>query len=124
MILLVFLAQTLRIIVPYLLAAAGGVMSERVGVIALTLEGFMLTGAFTAAVGSYYLGGPWAGMACGLLLAFAASRLLRSFVFGITPHDPLTFAVVAGVLAVVAILASYIPARRATRIDPLEALRG
>ena len=63
------------------------------------------------------------GMAAGLSLSFIASRMLRSLVFGITPHDPLTFAVVAALLALVAIAASYLPARRATRIDPLEALR-
>ena len=48
-----FLAQTLRIAVPYLLAAAGGVLSERAGLIGLSLEGYMLGGAFCAAVGSY-----------------------------------------------------------------------
>jgi simple sugar transport system permease protein len=74
-ILLVFLAQTLRIVVPYLLAAAGGVMSERVGVIALTLEGFMLTGAFTAALGSYFAQSPWVGLLCGLLGGLAFSLL-------------------------------------------------
>jgi general nucleoside transport system permease protein len=66
-----FLIQTLRIAVPYLFAAAGGIVSERSGIIALTLEGFMLTGAFCAALGSYYSGSPWvgilAGMAGGLL---------------------------------------------------------
>ena len=71
MIVLAFLAQTLRIVVPYLFAAAGGVVSERAGVIALTLEGVMLTGAFCAALGSYYSGSAWigvlAGMAGGLL---------------------------------------------------------
>jgi simple sugar transport system permease protein len=66
-ILVAFLAQTLRIAIPYLLAAAGGVMSERVGVIALTLEGFMLSGAFATAVGSHAFGNPWAGLVCGLL---------------------------------------------------------
>jgi len=74
-ILLVFLAQTLRIDVPYLLAACGGVMSERVGVVALTLEGFMLTGAFTAAVGSYYANSPWVGIVCGLLGGLALALL-------------------------------------------------
>jgi len=74
-ILLVFLAQTLRIVVPYLLAAAGGVMSERVGVVALTLEGLMLSGAFTAAVGSYYAGSPWVGIACGLAGGLAMALL-------------------------------------------------
>jgi simple sugar transport system permease protein len=75
MIVLVFLAQTLRIVIPYLLAACGGVMSERVGVVALTLEGFMLTGAFTAAVGSYFAGGPWVGLVCGLLGGLAMALL-------------------------------------------------
>jgi ABC-type antimicrobial peptide transport system permease subunit len=45
-------------------------------------------------------------------------------VFGITEHDPATFVVVGIVLTVVAVAASYVPARRATRIDPLSALRG
>ena len=51
---LLFLAQTLRIAIPYLFAAAGGVISERAGLVGLTLEGYMLSGAFAAAVGSYY----------------------------------------------------------------------
>jgi simple sugar transport system permease protein len=62
MIFLVFLAQTLRIAVPYLLAAAGGVMSERSGLIGLTLEGYMLGGAFCAALGAYAGGSPWVGV--------------------------------------------------------------
>ena len=57
-----FLAQTVRIAIPYLLAAAGGVLSERAGLIGLSLEGFMLGGAFCAAVGSYYAGAPWIGV--------------------------------------------------------------
>lgn len=66
MILLAFLVQTLRISIPYLFAAAGGVLCERSGIIALTLEGWMLTGAFTATLGSYYSGSPWIGLLCGL----------------------------------------------------------
>ena len=62
MIFLAFLAQTLRIAVPYLLAAAGGVMSERSGLIGLTLEGYMLGGAFCAALGAYAGGSPWMGV--------------------------------------------------------------
>lgn len=73
MVFLAFLVQTLRIATPYLFAAAGGVTSERAGLIALTLEGYMLGGAFCAAVASYYTGSPWfgvlAGMGGGLLLA-------------------------------------------------------
>ncbi len=68
-----FLIQTLRIATPYLFAAAGGIISERAGIIALTLEGFMLTGAFCAALGSYYTGSPWVG-----LLAGAAGGLLAA----------------------------------------------
>jgi simple sugar transport system permease protein len=76
MIVLAFLAQTLRIVIPYLLAAAGGVMSERVGIIALTLEGFMLGGAFTAALGSYYSGSAVVGVLCGILGGVALALLL------------------------------------------------
>jgi simple sugar transport system permease protein len=61
-----FLIQTLRIAVPYLFAAAGGIISERSGIIALTLEGFMLTGAFCATLGSYYSGSPWVGVVAGM----------------------------------------------------------
>ena len=64
------------------------------------------------------------GVAVGIVASLAAARLLGTMTFGITTHDPLTFGVVAVVLMVVAVLASYIPARRATRIDPLAALRG
>lgn len=66
MILLVFIAQTIRIAIPYLFAAAGGVVAERSGVISLTLEGFMLAGAFGATLGSYYSGNPWAGVLGGV----------------------------------------------------------
>lgn len=61
-----FLLQTLRIAVPYLFAAGGGVVAERAGIVSLTLEGFMLTGAFTAALGSYASGSPWIGVLCGV----------------------------------------------------------
>jgi len=64
---LLFAMQTLRIAIPYLFAASGGVMAERAGVVSLTLEGFMLSGAFGAALGSYFLGGAWAGVLCGVL---------------------------------------------------------
>jgi general nucleoside transport system permease protein len=62
MIVFAFLAQTLRIAIPYLLAAAGGVMSERAGLIGLTLEGYMLGGAFCAALGAHAAGSPWPGV--------------------------------------------------------------
>jgi len=62
-------------------------------------------------------------VAIGLVGAFAATRLLRSQLFGVEPHDALTFVGVTALLATVAILACYIPARRASRVDPMEALR-
>jgi general nucleoside transport system permease protein len=69
---LLFLAQTVRIAIPYLFAAAGGAIAERSGIVSLTLEGFMLGGAFGAALGSYYTGSAWLGLlsggAAGLLL--------------------------------------------------------
>jgi putative ABC transport system permease protein len=64
-----------------------------------------------------------AGIAIGIPLALMATRLLQSMMFGITARDPLTYGAVAAILGIVAVAASYIPARRATRIDPLEALR-
>jgi ABC-type uncharacterized transport system permease subunit len=63
---LLFLAQTLRIAIPYLFAAAGGVVTERAGLIGLTLEGYMLGGAFTAALGSYYGHSAWLGVLAGV----------------------------------------------------------
>lgn len=66
MMVLAFLVQTLRIATPYLLAASGGVLSERAGVIALTLEGWMLTGAFCAMAGAFYSGSPWIGLLAGI----------------------------------------------------------
>ena len=73
---LAFLLQTIRISIPYLLAAAGGVMSERVGVIALGLEGLMLSGAFGAALGSYYGGSPWIGLLGALVAGLAMTSVL------------------------------------------------
>ena len=62
-----FLTQMLRIAIPYLFAASGGVIAERAGIISLALEGFMLTGAFTATLGDYYSGSVWIGVLCGIL---------------------------------------------------------
>ena len=63
------------------------------------------------------------GMAVGLVGALMLTRFLASLLFGVRPSDPGTFATVSALLAAVALLASYIPARRATRVDPIVALR-
>ena len=63
------------------------------------------------------------GAAAGVVGALLLTRLLRGFLFGVSPTDPTTFAGVVVLLTAVAALASYLPARRATRIDPVEALR-
>ncbi len=64
-----------------------------------------------------------AGLVLGWLVAFAAMRLLGSLLFGVSSHDPLTFGAVSLVLALASVLACYIPARRATKVDPIIALR-
>jgi putative ABC transport system permease protein len=63
------------------------------------------------------------GIAIGLALSLALTRLISSLLFGVSAADPLTFAVVAAILCAVALLASYIPGRRAVRVDPMVALR-
>ena len=83
--------------------------AERRGVLRLIVgEGLVLT---------------LAGVLAGVAGAFALTRLLSKMVFGITAHDPVTFVLCCSIIAGTALLAAYIPARKATKIDPMEALR-
>ena len=64
------------------------------------------------------------GVALGLLAAAASTRALQSLLFGIGALDPMTFVGVAGAMILVGLLAAWVPARRASRVDPVEAIRG
>ncbi|MBO0783938.1 MAG: FtsX-like permease family protein, partial [Ktedonobacteraceae bacterium] len=63
------------------------------------------------------------GLSVGLGSSLALSRLMKSLLFGVEPHDPLTFCLITLLLAIVALTASWIPARRATKVDPMVTLR-
>jgi simple sugar transport system permease protein len=98
MMIVAFITQTLRIAMPYLFASAGGVVSERAGLIALTLEGYMLMAAFTAAVGSYF-GGPWNGLLAGI-----GGGVLTALLYGVcTIHYRATQVVVGIAINLLAI---------------------
>jgi putative ABC transport system permease protein len=64
-----------------------------------------------------------AGLLLGLVGAIGVTRLMQTLLFNVRPADPLTMLAVAAMIAAVAVIACYVPARRATRVDPLIALR-
>jgi putative ABC transport system permease protein len=112
-----------------LLAAVGtyGVLSylvsERRQEIGIRMALGAERGALLAMVMRHGLTLALAGMLLGLAGAVAVTRLMQTLLFNVRPIDPFTFAVVAVVIALVALAACYVPARRATRVDPLIALR-
>jgi ABC-type antimicrobial peptide transport system permease subunit len=63
------------------------------------------------------------GVAIGVIGATALTRLMSSLLFGISPLDPFTYGAVIAILGIAALLASYLPARRAARVDPLDVLK-
>ena len=87
----------------------------------------MAIGASSRAILSLLLGQGFAmvaaGVAAGLLGALALTRALRTLLFEVSPSDPCVFVAVTAVLAMVAMLAAWLPARRATRLEPVVALR-
>jgi ABC-type antimicrobial peptide transport system permease subunit len=64
------------------------------------------------------------GVALGLTGAFFATRLTETLLFGVSPKDPATFALVSGLLIIAAFVASWLPARKAARVEPIIAMRG
>ena len=126
-----FLSQLLGIfaLVALLLAAIGtyGILGYMVNERTREIGIRMALGAARTSVVGMVLGQGLTvaliGIVLGLAGAFGLSRLASSLLYGVSPADPLTFATVAGVIALVALAACTLPARRATRVDPLVAMR-
>ncbi|HET7132643.1 MAG TPA: FtsX-like permease family protein, partial [Gammaproteobacteria bacterium] len=112
-----------------LLAAAGlyGVLSyavaQRTAEIGLRMALGAQRGNVVRSVVSSALSLAAVGLVLGVLVALAATRLIAAFLFGVASTDPASYTVVAGTIALVTVLASFVPARRAASVDPMAALR-
>jgi ABC-type antimicrobial peptide transport system permease subunit len=112
-----------------LLAAIGlyGVLAYSVAQRTSEIGVRLALGAAPAQMERYVVGGAlrlaFVGVAAGLAVAVAVTRVLQSLLFGVSPTDPLSYLAAAGLLAAVAALAAWLPARRAARVDPMVALR-
>jgi putative ABC transport system permease protein len=115
--------------VALVLAAVGiyGVMSysvaQRTHEIGIRMALGAQTGAVLKLAVGYGLKLVLVGVVIGLIAAFLLTRVMSTLLFGITPTDPMTFTLISAILILVALIASYIPARRATKVDPVIALR-
>jgi hypothetical protein len=101
------------------IAGAMGLLLGLVGIYGVVARAGALQGMFVREAAR--LAG--AGVAAGLAAAAALSRLMSSLLFGVGPLDPVTYAIVTLLLIAVAMAAAYVPARRSTRVDPIEVLR-
>src|SRR5262249_22467443 len=118
-----FAVSALALIAIGMLGVLGYVVSRRtreIGIrMALGAHQVEVVGLVVGQAGTMVL----LGLAIGAPLAYATAGLLATFLFEVSPRDPAVFATAAGVLVALALAASYLPARRATVVDPLQALR-
>jgi predicted permease len=99
-------------------------VARRTGEIAIRMALGARPGRVTSLILRETIGLVVLGLLLGGFLAYAGSRLIGSRLYGVTPQDPLTLAVATGVLLIVAVGAAYVPAHRASKLDPVAALRG